>query len=135
MVQSLEQQVAANPQDPVPTLKLADYLYDQGEFEQAIRWYQKAVDLDPRNVDASTDLGTCYFNIGKADDALRQFQHSLTIQPRHQPTLYNIVVVNLEGTHDYKAARDAWETLHRLNPSYPKIDALKQKLDEASARP
>jgi tetratricopeptide (TPR) repeat protein len=133
-VQALEQQVAANPEEPGPTINLANYLFNQGEFEQAIRWYQKAVDLDPRNVNVSTDLGTCYFNVGRASDAIRQFRHSLTIQPRHQPTLFNMVVVNLEGTHDYKAARQAWEALHRLNPNYPNLDQLKQRLDQVSGK-
>jgi tetratricopeptide (TPR) repeat protein len=131
--QAMEQQAAANPQDPGPPLKLADYLYDQGAFQQAITWYEKAVALNPHNVDASTDLGTCYFNVGRSDEALRQFQHSLAIAPQHQPTLFNIIVVNLEGKHDFKAARQAYNTLYGLNPSYPKLDELKKTLD-AEAR-
>jgi tetratricopeptide (TPR) repeat protein len=127
--QAMEQAATANPQDPAAPLKLANYLYDQGAFQQAITWYEKAVTLNPRDVDASTDLGTCYFNVGRSDDALRQFQHSLAIEPGHQPTLFNIIVVDLEGKHDSKAARKAYETLYRLNPSYPKLDDLKKTLD------
>ncbi|HXJ94995.1 MAG TPA: tetratricopeptide repeat protein [Terriglobia bacterium] len=133
VVQALEQQSNANPRDPAPPLKLADYLYDHGKYEQAIIWYEKAVQLDPTNVNASTDLGTCYFDVGRSDDALRQFHHSLAIEPRHQPTLYNIIVVQMEGKHDYKAAEEAWDTLHRVNAAYPKLDELKQKLDQARA--
>ena len=131
LVQALEEQANSNPQDPAPRLKLADDLYDHGRYEQAIGWYQKALQLDPTNVNASTDLGTCYFNVGRTDDALRQLHGSLAIEPRHQPTLYNIIVVEMEGKHDYKAAADAWETLHRVNAAYPKLDELKQKLDQA----
>ncbi len=129
-VQAMEQQVAANPQDPALPLKLADYLYDHGSFEQAITWYQKATALDPNNVNASTDLGTCYFNVGRFDEALSQFRHSLTIEPQHQPTLFNVIVVNMEGKHDYKAAQKAYEALYKLNPTYPKLDELKTRLDE-----
>jgi cytochrome c-type biogenesis protein CcmH/NrfG len=131
MIQALKDQANSNPRDPAPPLKLADYLYDHGKYEQAIVWYQKAVQLDPTNVNASTDLGTCYFNVGRTDDALRQFHQSLAIEPRHQPTLFNIIVVQMEGKHDYRAAADAWETLHRVNAAYPKLDELKQKLDQA----
>lgn len=129
VVKTFEQQAAANPQDPGPPLQLANYLYDHGSYNEAVAWYQKAIQLDSSNVNASTDLGTCYFNLGRYDDALQQFRHSLTIEPRHQPTLYNIVVVNMMGKHDYKAARQAWETLHQLNPNYPDLDQLKQRLD------
>lgn len=133
MRQMLEQQAAQNPQDPQAELKVADYLYDQGQFEQAIPWYQKSLQLDPKNVNARTDMGTCYFNIGRPDEALREFRQSLAVNPRHEPTLYNVVVVNLEGKHDLKAASRAWDELHRLNPSYPNLDQLKQKLDQAGA--
>jgi lipoprotein NlpI len=131
MRQMLEQQAAQNPQDPQAALKVADYLYDQGQFNQAIPWYQKSLQLDARNVNARTDMGTCYFNVGRPDDALREFRQSLAIDPRHEPTLYNVVVVNLEGKHDLKAASRAWDELHRLNPNYPNLDQLKQKLDQA----
>ena len=129
-VQAMEQEVASHPQDPGPPLKLANFLYDQGNFQGAITWYEKAVALDPRNVDASTDLGTCYFNVGRPDDALRQFQHSLSVQPGHQPTLFNVIVVNMEGKHDYKAAQKAYDALYRLNPQYPKLSELKKTLDD-----
>lgn len=129
-VQAMEQEVASHPQDPGPPLKLANFLYDQGSFQQAITWYEKAVALDPRDVDASTDLGTCYFDVGRPDDALRQFQHSLSVQPGHQPTLFNVIVVNMEGKHDYKAAQKAYDALYRLNPQYPKLSELKKTLDE-----
>lgn len=132
VIETFKQQAARNPQDPAPPLQLANYLYDHGDYAQAAEWYRNATQLDPTDVNASTDLGTCYFNLGKFDDALRQFQHSLTIDPGHQPTLYNLVVVNMEGRHDYKSAEQAWQTLHRLNPSYPKLDELRQKLDQAS---
>ncbi|HEV2423766.1 MAG TPA: tetratricopeptide repeat protein [Terriglobia bacterium] len=129
-VQAMEREIASRPQDPAPPLKLANFLYDQGNFEGAIRWYEKAVALDPRNVDASTDLGTCYFNVGRSDDALRQFRHSLSVQPGHQPTLFNIIVVNMEGKHDFKAAQKAYDALYRLNPQYPKLGELKKTLDD-----
>ncbi|HEY6292664.1 MAG TPA: tetratricopeptide repeat protein [Terriglobia bacterium] len=133
VVQTLEQQAAGNPQDPAPALQLANYHYDHGNFDQAIVWYQKGLKLDPKNVSASTDLGTCYFNLGRFDDALQQFHRSLAIAPQHQPTLFNIVVVNLAGKHDYQAAETAYQALHRLNPNYPNLDQLKQKLDQARA--
>lgn len=132
-VQAMEQDASTKPRDPAPALRLANFLYDQGDFQQASTWYEKVMALDSRNVDASTDLGTCYFNIGRSDDALRQFQHSLAIAPQHQPTLFNVIVVYMEGKHDYKAARRAYDALYRLNPGYPKLADLKKRLDDESA--
>ena len=83
------------------------------------------------NAVARTDLGTSYYNLGRADEALREYRQSLEIDPRHQPTLYNMVLVNLEGTHNFAAARQAWERLHGLNPKYPGLDRLKRSLETA----
>ncbi|HEV2493596.1 MAG TPA: tetratricopeptide repeat protein [Terriglobia bacterium] len=127
-VKLLEDQAAARPNDPSPPLELANYLYDQKQFEQAIPWYQKALALDPKNVNARTDLGTSYYSLGRTKEAAREYQKSLEVDPNHQPTLYNLALVSLEGTHDLAVARDALARLTRLNPSYPGLDKLKQTL-------
>lgn len=94
---------------------------------------RESLALDPKNVNAHTDLGTAYFYTGRSQDALQEYRKSLEINPQHQPTLLNMIVVNLEGTHDLKAAQAAWDRLHRLNPSNPALENLKQKLDAARA--
>jgi len=133
MVQALETRAAQNPQDSGPALQLANLLYDHRQFQGAAKWYKKALTLEPHNVDARTDLGTCYFNLGHPQEALQEYRKSLDTAPRHEPTIFNMIIVNLEGTHDLAAARAAWEELHRLNPDYPGLNRLKQKLDSAGA--
>jgi hypothetical protein len=53
------------------------------------------------------------------------------MDPKHEPTLLNSIVVNLEGTHDFAAAQRAWGRLHKLNPNQPALASLKEKLDAA----
>jgi tetratricopeptide (TPR) repeat protein len=133
VVKTLEEQAAQNPKDPVPRLKLANYLYDLEQWPRAIAWYQKALELDPKNVNAHTDLGTAYFRLGRPQDALREYRRSFEIDPTHQPTMFNSIVVNLDGMHKLAAAQQAWDRLHKLNPSYPGLDSLKSRLDAARA--
>jgi tetratricopeptide (TPR) repeat protein len=129
VVKALEEQAAQNPKDPEVRLKLANYLYDQQQWQRAIEWYEKALELEPKNVNARTDLGTAYFNLGRAQDALREYRKSLEVDPTHQPTMFNSIVVYLDGLHDAKAAQEAWERLHKLNANYPGLDRLKGRLD------
>jgi tetratricopeptide (TPR) repeat protein len=131
MVKVLEDDAGQKPKDPLLALKLANYLYDRQQFGQAIEWYQKVLALDPKNINAHTDLGTSYFNTGRPQEALREFRRSLDINPDHEQTLFNSIVVNLEGTHDLGAARQAWDRLHALSPNYPGLDKLKQSIDAA----
>ena len=133
VVKTLEEHAAQNPRDPEPRLKLANYLYDQQQWQRAIEWYQKAVELDPKNVNARTDMGTAYFNLGRPADALREYRQSLEIDPTHQPTMFNLIVVHLDGLHDVAAAQQAWDRLHKRNPGYPGLDNLKGRLDSARA--
>jgi tetratricopeptide (TPR) repeat protein len=135
IVKQLEDLAAQNPKDPEVRLKLANFLYDQRQYAQAIEWYQRTLELDPKNVNARTDLGTAYFYTGRPREALREYRKSLALNPRHEPTLLNMVVVNLEGTHDLAAAQAAWDRLHKVNPNSPALESLRQKLDAARGAP
>ena len=127
-MKDLGEQASRNPTDPDPARKLANLFFDQHMFEQAVTWYQRALTLNPSDVSARTDLGTAYFNLGRSADALAEYNQTLKIDPTHEPTMYNIIIVNLEGTHDLKAARAAWEKLNRRDPNYPGLAALKDRL-------
>lgn len=136
-VRDLEQQEARNPKDPEAPLKLANLYYDNQQFQESIQWYERALELDPQNVNARTDMGTAYFSLGQPQEALAEYRKSLEIDPAHEPTLFNMIIVNLEGTHDLRAARQAWEKLYKRNPNYPGLDRLKESVgaDRGSAKP
>ena len=133
LIKQMEQMAEQNPKDPEIPLKLANYLYDQKLYDKSIEWYQRALTIDPKNVNARTDMGTAYFYTGHPQEALREYQKALEINPSHEPTLLNSIVVNLEGAHDLAAAQKAWDRLHQLNPNNPALAQLKEKLDAARA--
>lgn len=134
VIQFFKDASAHNPSDPAPRLKLADFLYDRKQYSEAIGWYQKALTLDPKNVDARTDMATCYFTLGQAREAVSQLQAALKYDPRHEPTLFNLAVVSLEGMHDYAEANTALARLAAINPNYPGLDELKQQIAASSGR-
>src|ERR1017187_330155 len=57
VIQQMENMAAQNPNDVDIRLKLANFLYDQKQYSKAIEWYQRALELAPKNVNARTDLG------------------------------------------------------------------------------
>ena len=129
MIKVLEERVAQNPKDPAVRNQLANVYYDSSQWQKAIGEYQKVLELDPKNVGARTDLGTAYFNLGRPKEALREYEKSLELDPNHQPTIFNTIIVNIEGTRDMSAAQAAWDRLHRINPSYPGLDRLKAQIE------
>jgi cytochrome c-type biogenesis protein CcmH/NrfG len=133
IVQFFESAAAQNPTDPEPRLKLANFLFDQQRWAEAIPWYRQAVQLSPKNVDAMTDMATCSFNLGQFAQAMNELDDALKVDPNHQPTLFNLIIVNLEGAHNLAAARQAWKKLNAINPAYPHLAELKQRLDAEMA--
>jgi tetratricopeptide (TPR) repeat protein len=131
VIKQMEDLAAQNPRDAEVRLRLANFLYDQKQYSKAIEWYRHALELDPKNVNAHTDLGTAYFYTGRSQDALREYEKSLAINPQHEPTLLNTIVVNLDGTHDLAAAQKAWDRLSKLNPNHPALAGLKDKINSA----
>ena len=131
VIKQAEDLAAQHPNDAEIPLKVANYLYDQRLYAQSIEWYQRALALDPKNVNARTDMGTAYFYVGKPQEALREYRKSLETDPKHEPTLLNAIIVNLEGTHDLAAAQKAYDQLYKINPNNPALAGLKQKLDAA----
>jgi tetratricopeptide (TPR) repeat protein len=129
IIRFLEKAAAQRSRDPEPRLKLANFLYDQQRWAEAIPWYRRSLRLDPRNVDARTDMATCYFNMGQFSEAIQELDEALKADPRHEATLFNLIVVNLEGTHNLAAAEQAWQRLDAINPVYPHLEQLKQSLD------
>ncbi len=132
-VKFFEDAVAKEPNNPKLPLDLANYLYDQRHFQEAIPWYEKSLTLDSRNINARTDLGTAYFSVGRNDEAIAQYRKSLEQDPNHENTLFNMVVVNMSGKHDPVAARRYLERLRKVNPNHEALAGLTQELQGGGA--
>ncbi len=126
----------ARPDDGVVRVELANLYFDAERFPEAIRYYEEALKIDPTNVNASTDLGVCYYYTNQPDRALAQFARSLEIDPRHTKTLLNMGIVRAFGKQDLDGAAQAWEQVIALAPDSPEGRAARQALDSMrSAHP
>jgi tetratricopeptide (TPR) repeat protein len=103
--------------------------FDAERFDLAIPWYEQAVALDPKNVDASTDLGVCYYYANQIDRALAQLDHSLSIDPRHAKTLLNQGIVRAFGKNDLTGAAESWQRVVAIAPNSVEGKRAQQGLD------
>jgi cytochrome c-type biogenesis protein CcmH/NrfG len=87
------------------------------QFKDAAGYFQKAVDADPKNVAARTDLASCLFYQGDADGAIQQLQQSLSYDPRDANSLFNLGMIRLQAKNDPHGAIVAWQQLLKLNPA------------------
>jgi cytochrome c-type biogenesis protein CcmH/NrfG len=122
-----------NPTDAVTRVQLANMYFDAGRFQESAEWYEAALKIHPKDVNASTDLGIAYYYMNQPDKALAQFDKSLQIDPAHGKTLLNIGIVRAFGKSDLKGAAEAWEKLLQVAPSSEEARAAKQALDGIKA--
>ena len=94
----------------------------------ATRWYEDALKIDPKHVNASTDLGIAYYYMNQPDRALQQFERSLSIDPKHTKTLLNIGIVRAFGKQDLEGAAKVWQEVIDLAPSSPEAGMARQAL-------
>ena len=96
-------------------------------------WYSAALEINPRHVNASTDLGIAYYYLNQPDRALAQFDRSLAIEPAHSKTLLNIGIVRAFGKQDLPGAAKAWQRVIEVAPGSDEAARAKQGLDSLRA--
>jgi tetratricopeptide (TPR) repeat protein len=135
-VQRLKEIADKDPSNATPRTQLGNLYFDAERYDDAIRWYQAALELDPTNPDVSTDLGVSYYYTNQPDKALAQFTHSLEIEPKHTKTMLNQGIVLAFGKQDLDGASKAWERVVQLAPNSPEGQAARRALESMrSAHP
>ena len=125
---TLEATIAKNTGDVESRVQLGDLYFDAERFADATRWYEDALKIDPKHVNASTDLGIAYYYMNQPDRALQQFDRSLAVDPKHTKTLLNIGIVRAFGKQDLEGAAKAWQDVIDIAPSSQEAAMAKQAL-------
>jgi tetratricopeptide (TPR) repeat protein len=126
--------IAANDAANVRSrVQLGNLYFDAERYQDAIRWYDEALKLNPKDVDVSTDLGVCYYYTNQPDRAVSQLEESLRINPRHAKTLLNLGIVKSFGKQDLSGAIAAWEAVITIDPASQEGQAAKQALANLQA--
>src|SRR5688500_18951672 len=113
--------------------QLGNVYFDGERFDEAARWYLAALEINPKDVNVSTDLGIAYYYTNQPDRALEQFDRSLALDPKHSKTLLNVGVVRAWGKQDLEGAAKAWERVLEVAPNSEEAQRAKQGLEGIKA--
>lgn len=127
----LEKKTAADPNNFESWLQLGNLYFDTDNFQRAINAYSKYIELNPENPNVWTDIGVMYRRNGQPEQAIEAFNKAISMDPRHEQSRYNKGVVFLHDLNNPSAAKQEWEELLKLNPSFrtPTGRTLKNLID------
>ena len=86
------------------------------QFKEAASYYDKALQIDPKNVAIRTEMASCLYYNGDVDGAISQLQQSLRVDPKDANSLFNLGMIRWQGKQDSKGAVAAWQQLLKSNP-------------------
>jgi cytochrome c-type biogenesis protein CcmH/NrfG len=86
------------------------------QFKEAAGYYDKALQVDPKNVAIRTEMASCLYYNGDVDEAISQLQQSLHYDPKDANSLFNLGMIKWQGKQDSKGALAAWQQLLKSNP-------------------
>jgi|WetSurMetagenome_2_1015567.scaffolds.fasta_scaffold00119_1 tetratricopeptide (TPR) repeat protein len=113
LVKALTGAVAAGEADAAMYGSLGNVYQTQGTYAKAIDMYQKALQIDPRNVAALSALALCQAKSGKVDDAVISYEQA--------------VAMNDKAVDEYKALGELYSKQNKTGQS---IAMYKKYLDK-----
>jgi tetratricopeptide (TPR) repeat protein len=130
-VAGFEQALSANPKDMAALNGLTQLYLSHGVPEQAFEWSKKAMEADPKDLDARTYRAVLTAMMGMLDPGLAALDVVLAEAPDHQKALVYKGLILLElGKH-----AEAVPVLEKAAAAEPGNPMLQAKLAEAKAGP
>ncbi|UFZ07972.1 tetratricopeptide repeat protein [Bradyrhizobium ontarionense] len=101
--------------DPKPLYltTLGTVLLQQGRGAEALKAFEKAVELEPENAERWRNLGMVPAQLRRNDDAILSFQHALKLEPRSWDAANKVAILLYQAARfeDARVHLDLCETL------------------------
>ena len=112
----LLEKLKKDPNNSTLLVQLGGVYHSTKQYKQAIEYYTKAGQADPKNVATKTKLASSLFRSGDADGAIAELNKALSIDPKDANSLFDLGIIRLQAKHDSKGAVAAWQQLLQSNP-------------------
>lgn len=144
-IRSLESAAKMAPKNPEGWIALGNALFDmnvcykrQGPQQTAgctesANAYQKALELDPGNVNVRVDRGTSLWAAGEFEKALAEHRKALKLDPKHLNARMNAGVTLIDLKRPADAIREFEEYL-RLAPNAPNAEYVRGMIEDLKAQ-
>lgn len=135
-VQRLRTAVAEDPDDIDSAAVLANILANQGQIQESLSLYDRAVNARPEDYDLRLAFGIALYRAGHSFDAKVQLREAHELQPDSAaPAFYLGQVFENQESPDLNKAREWYETAMELEPDSMVGGQAEQRLNEISDLP
>lgn len=110
----LEKTVNENPTDTVALRNYADFLAASHKMNEAIPYYEKILDVDPRRTDIYFSLALIYYNKQDFLKCEEENNKVLAFDPKNQMALYNLGAIAATQGKKNKA-KEFWNRVININ--------------------
>ncbi|MGP8252467.1 MAG: tetratricopeptide repeat protein [Terracidiphilus sp.] len=125
----LLEKLKSDPNNSALLMQIGSVYHSAHQFKDAAAYYSKAVQADPKNVEARTKLAISLYRSGDVDGAIAELNRALSLDPKNPSALFNLGMIRLQAKQDPKGALAAWQKLLKLNPQLdPERKAQVQRL-------
>ena len=91
--------------------------WDEGKFDESIKFYKKAIELNPKYVDAYDGWGYSLYDQKKYDEADAIYRKAVSIDPMKNYT-YHYWGLNLEAQNKIDSSIEMYKKAIQLDPNY-----------------
>ena len=105
-----------DPKNTAVLVQVGNIYESTHQFKDAAGYYNKALQVTPKNVALRTEMASCLYYSGDVDGAIGQLQQSLQYDPKDANSLFNLGMIKLQGKQDNQGALAAWRELLKSNP-------------------
>jgi len=124
----------ADPKNTALLVQIATIYQASHQFKEAADYFGKALQVDPKNVSARTELASCLYYSGDSDGALSQLNQALKYAPTDANSLFNLGMIKYRGKNDPKGAVAAWQQLLKAHPDLDRKSAVEAMISEAQGK-
>ncbi|CAD8115148.1 unnamed protein product [Paramecium primaurelia] len=106
-----------NIEDIDRIIKQGDALNNINEYEEAIKYYDKAISIYPENDNAWNNKGSALQNLNKNEEALMCYEIAISINPNYDNAWYNKGLA-LQNLNKNEEAIQCYDKAISINPNY-----------------
>ncbi|ASU38308.1 glycosyltransferase [Herbaspirillum sp. meg3] len=130
-----ERVIELAPKDPNSYTKLASsYFSHQDRYEDAMKLFQRALEIDPKHAVTVNNIGATMYDYGETSAALQYFKDAMILKPNYLTAQHNLALgqllagdlkegwANHESRLEVKERRYVYKLIHKLFNLIPKWD-------------